>query len=92
MSKATHATPIEALTPREHEIAKLIMEGLSNKLISGVLGISEYTAKFHVANILTKIGGGLRVKAAVAYARWLDAREREQSTVSQAAPLYIRSC
>ena len=42
------------LTAREQQIVDLLREGLSNKEISRVLGISERTAKFHVSNLLKK--------------------------------------
>ena len=42
------------LTSREQQILKLILNGLSNREIGRVLGISERTVKFHVGNILNK--------------------------------------
>lgn len=60
--------PLTALTPREHEVAKLVTEGHSNKVIAAKLFISEYTAKFHVYNIIFKMGANSRVDAAVKYA------------------------
>jgi DNA-binding CsgD family transcriptional regulator len=36
---------------------------LSNRDIAGVLGISAHTAKFHVAQILAKIGAATRAEA-----------------------------
>ncbi len=44
------------LTVREQQIIDLLREGLSNKQISSILGISERTAKFHVSNLLKKWG------------------------------------
>ncbi len=43
------------LTAREAEILQLLMRRLTNKEISGALGISERTVKFHVSNILGKL-------------------------------------
>lgn len=43
------------LTVREHEIVRLIDEGLSNKQIAARLGIEVATAKNHVHNILEKL-------------------------------------
>ena len=43
------------LTSREHEIVRLIEEGLSNKQIAARLGIELATAKNHVHNILDKL-------------------------------------
>lgn len=45
------------LTNRQYEIFNLISRrGLSNKKISQLLGINEDTVKFHVGNILKKLG------------------------------------
>lgn len=45
----------DALTQREHEIAVLIGEGLSNKQIAFALGIQNATVKNHVHNVLGKL-------------------------------------
>ena len=42
----------EPLTARESQVLKLLAEGLPNKTIAARLGISDQTAKFHVASIL----------------------------------------
>ena len=55
--------PGEPLTPRELEVLELLARGLSNCDIAGVLGISAHTAKFHVAQILAKIGAATRAEA-----------------------------
>jgi DNA-binding NarL/FixJ family response regulator len=44
------------LTEREHEIMRLVAEGLSNAEIAGRLVISPLTAKTHVSNVLRKLG------------------------------------
>jgi DNA-binding NarL/FixJ family response regulator len=56
---------VEALTPREAEVLKLIAEGLPNKTIALQLNISEHTVKFHVNAILTKLGAQSRTEAVV---------------------------
>jgi len=53
----------EPLTPRELEVFELIGKGLSNRDIAGVLGISAHTAKFHVGQILAKVGAATRAEA-----------------------------
>jgi predicted ATPase/DNA-binding CsgD family transcriptional regulator len=60
---AAHRTP-SPLTPREHEIVLLIMQGLSNKEIADELVISPATAARHVANILAKLGFTSRTQVA----------------------------
>ncbi len=53
----------ETLTERELEVLRLLARGLSNKAIGGQLYISETTAKFHVGNILRKLGVTRRAEA-----------------------------
>lgn len=45
-----------ALTKREGEVFRLVMQGCSNLEISGALYVSESTVKFHIGNILKKTG------------------------------------
>lgn len=51
------------LTPREREVAGLLVDGASNKIIARRLGISVHTAKFHVAAVLEKLGARNRADA-----------------------------
>jgi two-component system, NarL family, response regulator LiaR len=51
------------LTDREREILKLMIEGLSNNQIAARLVLSQSTAKFHVSNILSKLGAATRTEA-----------------------------
>jgi DNA-binding NarL/FixJ family response regulator len=51
------------LTPRELEILQMLAAGLANKEIAWKLGISEHTAKFHVASIFNKLNAGSRAQA-----------------------------
>ena len=57
--------PVEALTPRELEVLRLMAEGQSNKVIARQLGISEHTVKFHVNAILGKLDVQSRTEAVV---------------------------
>jgi DNA-binding CsgD family transcriptional regulator len=59
----TAAPEHEPLTPRELEVFELMAKGLSNREIGGVLGISAHTAKYHVAQILAKVGAATRAEA-----------------------------
>lgn len=52
------------LTPREIEILKLVVNGMSNKKIGFALNISEHTVKNHLKNILGKLGANDRTHAA----------------------------
>lgn len=60
---------LETLTAREKEVLNLMASGLGNKQIAAKLGISEHTAKFHVASILGKLGATTRTEAVAIGAR-----------------------
>jgi NarL family two-component system response regulator LiaR len=51
------------LTKREREILVLLIDGKTNKEIAGQLSLSEGTVRFHVSNILSKMGVGNRTEA-----------------------------
>ena len=53
----------EPLTPREKQVLQMLASGLGNKQIAAYLKISEHTAKFHVASILSKLGASSRTEA-----------------------------
>lgn len=62
---------IEALTPREMDVLRLIAIGDSNQAIGDKLFISVRTVKKHITNILGKLDADNRTQA-VAHARELD--------------------
>jgi two-component system, NarL family, response regulator LiaR len=51
------------LTEREREILSLLVEGLSNHDIAERLVVSQSTVKFHVSNVLSKLGVATRTEA-----------------------------
>lgn len=55
---------VEALTPREMEILRLVAEGLGNRQIAGRLGMAVTTVRTHLNSVYAK----LRVKNRVALA------------------------
>jgi two-component system, NarL family, response regulator LiaR len=58
-----HDTESEILTGREKEILRLMVEGLNNAEIAGRIVVSLSTVKYHVSNILSKLGVDNRVAA-----------------------------
>jgi DNA-binding NarL/FixJ family response regulator len=46
----------QSLTAREGQVLQLLFRRLTNKEIAYQLNISERTAKFHVSNVLRKLG------------------------------------
>ncbi|HVE93990.1 MAG TPA: AAA family ATPase [Acidimicrobiales bacterium] len=63
-----------ALTRREHEVAKLVSEGLTNRQVAERLVIAERTAENHVQHILTKLGLSNRSQLAV----WAATKDEQQ--------------
>ena len=56
---------VDALTPRELQVLRLLAEGLPNKTIAYQLDVSEHTVKFHVNAILGKLGAQTRTEAVI---------------------------
>ena len=52
------------LTPRELDVLKLVVQGLSNADIARRLVLSEHTVHRHLANILRKLNLSSRAAAA----------------------------
>ena len=52
---AADADPYESLTDREKQVLKLVAEGLSNKEVAEVLGISVKTAMSHREKVMEKL-------------------------------------
>jgi len=53
----------DILTAREHEILKLLADGMSNADVAGKLFISQETVKIHVRHILAKLEADTRTHA-----------------------------
>ena len=72
----------DVLTPRQWEVLALLREGLTNEQIAERLGISPDGVKFHVSEILGKLGVTSRDEAA----RWeRDGRTPAAPSASLAA-------
>jgi DNA-binding NarL/FixJ family response regulator len=70
ISPADAAVP---LSPRQAQVLRLLVQGLSNKEIARILGLGVGTVKIHVAALFHKLGVTSRTAAAVAGTRLLGA-------------------
>jgi DNA-binding CsgD family transcriptional regulator len=61
LSKARLSPQI--LTPKEMETLRWVQEGKTTWEIAKILGVSEATVKFHVGNVLRKLGANSRTQA-----------------------------
>ncbi len=55
-----------ALTPRQQQVASMMMKGFSNKKIALEIGIAEATIKMHVTSIFKRLGVQNRTEATLA--------------------------
>jgi len=67
VAAADHTGRAGNVTPREHEVLRLLAAGMTNREIATTLIISRKTVERHVSNIFTKVGVSNRA-AATAYA------------------------
>lgn len=58
------------LTPREREVAMLVLQGFSNRTIAGRLSLTEYTVEGYVRRILAKVGVNSRTALVAAILGW----------------------
>ena len=66
---AAESRALESLTPREAEVLRLLTRGLTNREIAERLAVREGTVKYHVKNILRKLGAAGRADAVSRYLR-----------------------
>jgi two-component system, NarL family, nitrate/nitrite response regulator NarL len=59
------AAAYSRLSPRQQEVATLLLQGKSNKFIARILDISEGTVKAHVSAIFQILGAKSRVEAVI---------------------------
>jgi DNA-binding NarL/FixJ family response regulator len=57
--------PFPQLTPREHDVLRLLAQGLSNSAIATRLGLSLKTVNNNTSAIFTKLNVATRTEAAI---------------------------
>jgi two-component system, NarL family, nitrate/nitrite response regulator NarL len=62
-SRGAGASAFSRLSPRQQQVAQLLLQGQSNKAIARKLGLSEGTVKAHVSAIYQIVGARNRVEA-----------------------------
>ena len=85
------ASLLPRLSQRERQVAELLVDGASNKVIARALDISVHTAKFHVTAILEKLGARNRADAATTAARTSPNSRRSSSRIFSSAESTLRS-
>lgn len=76
---------VEALTAREEDVMRLVLDGLGNKAVARQLGITEGTVKSHLKLIYGKLGVQSRTQAVVAVERRGLLRRNRHLTKSDAS-------
>jgi len=56
LGRRRRGNPLDALTPREHEVLGLMAEGRSNAAIAAELVVTEGAVEKHISNIFAKLG------------------------------------
>lgn len=72
----TSADPLARLSQREMEIAELVAQGYSNKVIGAKLNLSDNTVRNHLANIMQKLNFHNRVQVATLVLQHLKRHKR----------------
>ena len=68
-SRAPGDAGLDALSPREREMAELVAEGLTNREIAARVFLSEKTVETHLTRVFQKLGVKSRAQVAAAVAR-----------------------
>ena len=76
------------LTPRELDVVRYVMLGESNKQIARRLGISNYTVRDHVSNLLKKAGVTSRSRLALVISTPIAPALHEPAAHERREPLF----
>ena len=55
-ASATATSRLRTLSPRERDVAELVLQGAPSKRIAGLLDISPWTVRDHLRSIFAKTG------------------------------------
>jgi non-specific serine/threonine protein kinase len=72
--RTAHRRLAQPLSPREQEVAALIVQGRTDREIAAVLVLSEHTVHAHVRNLLAKLGLASRTQIAA----WVATRAPDE--------------
>jgi DNA-binding NarL/FixJ family response regulator len=64
-ARSADEDPFPQLTPREHDVLRLLAQGLSNSAIAARLGLSLKTVNNNTSSIFTKLNVASRTEAAI---------------------------
>jgi DNA-binding NarL/FixJ family response regulator len=81
----TKSVNFDRLTPREHQIARLVGDGSNNREIANQLKISERTVKAHLTAVFRKFGISDRLRLALLMAN--DQQNRPQNSDKKRLPM-----
>jgi len=73
---------MQALSPREYQVARLVASGRSNREIAKQLVLSEQTVKNHIQSIFRKLAVGNRVELTIRIQRMKHVRLPESALTS----------
>ena len=76
ISRGQTSDPLANLSQREMEIAELVAQGYSNKVIGAKLNLSDNTVRNHLANIMQKLNFHNRVQVATLVLQHLRRNKR----------------
>jgi len=77
--KAPSSLEAVGLTPRQHDVLGLLLQGKPNKLIARELNVSVETVKDHVAAVLRALGVSTRTQAVLAVSQMQQQAAQNQS-------------
>jgi DNA-binding CsgD family transcriptional regulator len=75
--------PLNGLTRREADVARLVAAGLATKVIAFRLGISPHTARHHTERVFEKLGVRSRAGVAALFAGWLGTSSHTPDAISR---------